>query len=418
LEFTLCSLLFSTLIAIVLPERYESEARFLTPATRESSELYIDLLKSHSVQDRLIERFDLKKVYRDPLLEDARKDLENHSAIAAAGKYGIITIRAWDKDPERAVLLVQARMDELNLFIQRMDASSAHRERVFLESRLVKARQNLESAQNDLSKYASNNLIGDLESQERMVANSLGFEQSKLIVDQEVFAGQDSIYTDESARDPATQSIMENQDSSILNFASGIQKKLTADQAALAGLKESYTSANIQVRTSQARVGQLQRELSKLVGKSNPPTPAKQFPQSLFPSLRQLPVVEAGYADVARPAAIEEMVFDSLTQQNELAKLAEFRNTQPIQILDPPGIAENKSWPFRLWVIFISTFSFFSLAVTWIFATVHWQRWPENPQKMFAIEAFQTIGAYFHLGTKKRSIFHEDVKVPTYRHVE
>ena len=179
LEFTLCSLLFSMLIAIVLPERYESEARFLTPGTKDSSELYIGLLKSHIVQDRLIERFDLKKVYRDPLLEDARKDLENHSAIAADGKYGIITIRAWDRDPERAALLVQGGMDELNLFIQRMDASSAHRERVFLEARLVKVRQDLESAQNELSKYASNNLITDLDSQERVITNALGNEQTE-----------------------------------------------------------------------------------------------------------------------------------------------------------------------------------------------------------------------------------------------
>lgn len=406
------------LIAIVLPERYESEARFLTPGTKDSSALYVGLLKSHIVQDRLIERFDLKKVYRDPLLEDARKDLENHSAIAADGKYGIITIRAWDRDPDRAALLVQGGMDGLNLFIHRMDASSAHRERVFLEARLVKVRQDLESTQKELSKYASNNLIADLDSQERVITNALGNDEGKLIVDQEEFVGQDSIYTDETARDRAAQSILERQDSSILNFASGIQKKLIDDRVVLAGLKESCTAANTEVRASQARVGQLQRELEKLVGKSNLPTPPNQVPLSLLPSLGQLPVVEAGYADAVRPAATEELVFDALTQENELAKMAEVRNTLTIQVLDPPGMAENKSWPFRLWVIFLSAISFFSLAVAWVSGTVRWQNWPENPQKMLAVEVFQTMGVYFHLGTKKRSICHEDVKVPTYGHLE
>jgi uncharacterized protein involved in exopolysaccharide biosynthesis len=418
LEITLGSLLYSTLIAMVLPERYESEARFITPGVMDSSALYIGLLQSRTVQDRLIERFDLRKIYGDRLWEDARKDLEKHSEIAADRKNGIITIRAWDGDPERAALLVQGRMEELNLFIQRMDASSAHSERVFLEARLVKARQDLESAQNDLSKYASDNLIGDMDGQERVITNTLGKDEGKLTVDQEEFVGQDSIYADEGAQDRATQSRTESQDSSILNFASGIQRKLTADQAALAGLKESYTAANIQVRASQAGVAQLQRELAKLVGKSNPPTPAKQFPRSLLPSLRQIPAVEAGYADALRPAAVEEAVFDALTQENERAKMAEVRNTGTIRVLDPPSMSENKSWPFRLWVIFLITISFFSLAVAWIFGTMRWQRWPEDPQKMFAIEAFQTVGTYFHVGTKKRSICHEDIKVPTYGHLE
>lgn len=59
--------------------------------------------------------------------------------------------------------------------------------------------------------------------------------------------------------------------------------------------------------------------------------------------LRQIPVVEAGYADAARPAAIEEAVFDTLTQENELAKMSEVRNTQSIRVSDSPGMSENKS---------------------------------------------------------------------------
>jgi hypothetical protein len=63
-------------------------------------------------------------------------------------------------------------------------------------------------------------------------------------------------------------------------------------------------------------------------------------------------------------------------------------------------VPENKSWSPRLWIIFTSTVGSFSLAVAWIFGTVTWQQWPEDAQKLFAIEVFQTIGAYFDLGVK------------------
>ena len=402
LKITLGSLLISTVIAIVLPKRYESKARLITPGVMNSSALYIGLLQSRNLQDRLIERFDLRKVYRDRAWEDARKDLERHSKITADGKSGIVTIRVWDSNSDRAAALVQGRMDELNLLVMRLDATSAHRERVLLENRLVQVRQDLESAQEELSKYASNNLISDMVSQEQVMIKVLGEKHGELIVEQRELDSQDSIYTDESVQDRATQPNMEAQDSVILNVVSDVQRKLIAGQADLESLKESYTAANTRVRTTQAKVGQLQRELAELVGQSNPPATAKQNPQSLLPSLRQLPMVGTGYADLYRPVAVDEAVFDTLTQEDELAKVAEVRNIPRIAILDPPDVPENKAWPLRLWIIFPSTIGTFSLAVAWIIGTVWWQRRPEDEQKLFAIEVFQTIRAYFQLGIRKR----------------
>jgi capsule polysaccharide export protein KpsE/RkpR len=292
----------------------------------DSSALYMGLLQSRTVQDRLIERFDLRKVYWDRNLEDARKDLEKHSKTTADRKNGIITIRVWDRSPDRATALVQCRIDELNLLVTRLDAISAHRERVVLDNKLVQIRQDLESAQAELSKYASNNLLGNVGGQEEVMIKALGKDLWKLIVEQGELEAEDSIYADETTQD-STQPDMEARDRVVIKGVTDVQGKLIADQADLESLKESYTPANTQVRATQAEVSQLQKELAKLVGKSDPPTPAKRDPRPLFPSLRQLPLIGIAYADLYRAVSIDEVVLDSLTQEDEFAKVAEVRNT-------------------------------------------------------------------------------------------
>jgi tyrosine-protein kinase Etk/Wzc len=401
LKSTLGSLLISTLFALLVPKRFESPAPLITPGIIDSSALFMGVLQSRTVQDFLIERFDLRKVYWDRNWEDARNDLEKHSQIAADGKNGIITIRVWDGNPDRAAGLVQGRIDELDQLVARLDTISAHRERVVLENRLVHVRQDLESAQKELSKYASKNLLGDMGGQEQLMIKALGEKEGKLIVEQGQLEGQDSILADESMKDSATLPNMEAGGSVMIKAVTDVQSKLIADQADLESLKESYTAANTQVRTKQAEVSQLQWELTKLVGKYDPPNPVKQDARPQFTSVRQLPFIGTGYADLYRPIAIDEAVLDTLTQEDELAKVAEVRNTPSVKILDPPGVPENKSWPLRLWIIFLSTVSSFSLAAAWIFVIACCQQRPEDAQKLFTIEVFQSIGAYFQLGMKK-----------------
>jgi hypothetical protein len=68
---------------------------------RNPNDLYIGMLKSRTVADNLITRFDLKKVYLQDLQSDARSALQGRTAIAA-GRDGIITIEVDDKDPKLA----------------------------------------------------------------------------------------------------------------------------------------------------------------------------------------------------------------------------------------------------------------------------------------------------------------------------
>ena len=61
-------------------------------------EMYVALLQSHSVSDRIIKRFDLSKVYGEETLVETRKELERHTYVDL-GKGGSIVIEVDDKDP-------------------------------------------------------------------------------------------------------------------------------------------------------------------------------------------------------------------------------------------------------------------------------------------------------------------------------
>src|SRR5207253_2021956 len=84
---------------------------------KSSGDLFVGILQSRTVEDRLVQRFDLKKVYGAGLGEDARKRLSENTSISADRKSGIITIAVTDRNPQRAQGVAQAYVGELNRLV-------------------------------------------------------------------------------------------------------------------------------------------------------------------------------------------------------------------------------------------------------------------------------------------------------------
>jgi uncharacterized protein involved in exopolysaccharide biosynthesis len=399
LQVTLGSLFISTLITILLPKRYVSETRLIAPGRMNSTALVIGLLQSRTIQDRLIDRFDLKSVYGDRTWEDTRKDLEKHSAITVDNKHGVIAIRVRDGSSDRAVAMVQGYTNELNLLIIQLDTASAHRERLFLENMLARGRQDLETSQKELSAFASNNLIIDMGAETETMIDVPGAEQGKSIVEEAEQESERSIYTDDSIQDPISQPIVVAPVTFAIKAAVDGQNKLIGERAALQSLKSTYADSNVRVRTLQAIVGRFRRGLEELVGESS--LTARQDQRPLYPSLRDLPLLLESYVDLSRTVRKNASLFGTFAQEYESAKIAEVRDTPSITVLDPANLPEYRSWPSRILIISLSAFCCFSIAVAWIVGTVSWQRWPEDEWKLFAIEVSQTIRAYFQIDGAK-----------------
>jgi uncharacterized protein involved in exopolysaccharide biosynthesis len=191
----LCGLLASTLLAFLIPVRFESTTRLMPPDNNQSgglamaaaalsggsgglggiasqmlglkstSDIFVGILSSRTVQDKLIQEFDLKKLYGDRRMEDARKDLAERTGISVDRKSQIITLTVTDHDPKRGAAMGEAYVAELNRLVAELSTSSARRERIFLEERLKTVSQDLEAAEKEFSQFSSKNAAIDIKEQ-------------------------------------------------------------------------------------------------------------------------------------------------------------------------------------------------------------------------------------------------------------
>jgi capsule polysaccharide export protein KpsE/RkpR len=357
------SLLLSLLIAFTLPKRYKSSARIMPPSNSSmstamlaalagrsfgamggglgalaglfgmsgSSALYVDLLRSGAIADDLITRFDLQRAYHKRYRIDTAKYLAHHTDITDDKKSGIITIAVDDTDPRRARDIAQGYLDGLNRLVIRTSTSSAHRERLFVEKRLEKVQADLETAQQQMSEFASTHATIDIKEQTR----------------------------------------------AIVEAAAKVQGQLIVEQSSLTSLRQIYGDDNIRVRAAEARIRVLQGQLSRMSGSSAPlPTgQAGDAPLStseMSPPLRQLPRLAVPYADLYRQVQVQETVFELLTQQCELARIQEAKDTPVISVIDAPGIPEKKSFPPRLVVAMVLTCIATGLCCALLLAHYRW----------------------------------------------
>ena len=382
----LAGMAFGCLLAFVLPVEYESSAQLMPPdaqsgggmamlaaltarngnglgavagdllGVKSSGALFVGILGSHTVQNRLVERFQLKKAYGIGLGEDARKKLAKNTGVSEDRKSGIITITVTDHEAKRAAAIAQTYVEELDQLVAELSTSSAHRERVFLEERLTAVKQDLDQASRDFSQFASKNATIDIK------------EQGRAMVD----------------------------------AAATLQGELIADESELKGLEQIYTSSNVRVRSVQARINELRHQLEKLGGKGT--AEAGGASDTLYPSIRKLPLLGVAYADLYRRTKIQEAVYETLTQQDELAKVQEVRETPSVRVLDAAAVPERKSFPPRTLIAFLCTFLALFGAVFFVVARARWEQIGSNdPGKVFTQEVLQTVNAYMPWATPNGS---------------
>ena len=372
----LWGLLAGIVVALILPVRYEVVTRIMPPDTqsapalamltalagktggagnlagmasdllgvKSSSALFVGILQSQSVQDRIIQQFDLRRVYGDSKIEDARESLTKHTDISEDRKSGIVTVIVTDHDPKRAAAMATAYVQELDRLVALVSTSAARRERIFLEGRLRSVKQDLDNASRSFSDFASKNTAIDIPAQGK----------------------------------------------AMVEAAARLQGELIAAESSLRGLEAIYTDQNVRVRAMRARVAELHAQLDKLGGEAGTASdPQSKDSDALYPSIRRLPILGVTYADLYRQTKIQETVFELLTQQYELAKVQEAKEIPSVKVLDAAVVPTKKSFPPRLLIILTSALVAFVLSSAWLFARVSWaQIAVEDPGKQFAQEVF------------------------------
>ncbi len=379
------SFLLLCAVALLIPNRYQSSARLMPPdnqsgsglamaamavaggsvegagsgggggglgglasqllGLKSTSDLLVGVLNSRTVADSLIRKFELQSVYHRRRMEDTRKQLAEYTDTTVDRKSQIITITVADKDPRRAAAMAETYVEELNRLMAEVSTSSARRERVFLEGRLGTVNQDLESAEKDFSQFASKNSTIDIK------------EQGKAMVE----------------------------------AAATLQGQLIAARSELEGLRQIYADSNVRVRSMEARIGELENQLNKVGGQDDGAAPTANKSDSLYPSIKKLPLLGVTYADLYRRTKVQEAVFEMLTQEYEMAKVQEAKEIPTVKVLDAPNLPDKKSFPPRTLIVLMGTVFATACAATWVFGVAMWAEVdPADPGKMLAHEVFES----------------------------
>lgn len=371
----LAAFALGTLVAFLIPKQYQSDVQLMPPDAQSNSgamlaalsakagnglgamagdllgnnstgALFLGILRSRTLEDRLVGRFDLRKVYGKKLEEDARTQLANATGISQDHKSGIISLSVIDRSPDRAAALAEAYGEELGRLVAELSTSSAHRERVFLAERLTVVKRELDQAAAEFSQFASQNSAINIP------------EQGKAMVE----------------------------------AAAVLQGQLIAAESELKGLEEIYTSSNVRVRSLQARVSELRHQLEQLDGNpANAAETAGTASPRAYPTIRELPLLGVTYADLLRRTRIEEAVYETLTQQYELAKVQEAKEIPSVKMLDDASLPERKVFPPRFLIMVWSAVLGFAASAAAILGTNRWRRLdPLHPGKILACEIFHS----------------------------
>jgi len=344
---TLAGAVVAVTVALVLRPVYRAETRFLPPQQRDSSlatylfgqtagvpallglsgalkspgELYIEMLKTRTVLDRVVDRFDLGKVYKAKYREDSRKDLLKALHAEEEKKSGVVTVSVEDRDPARAAALANAFIEELRSMAGGLAVTEAAQRRAFFEEQLRGARSAMVKAEEELRGY-----------QEKTGALQID-EQAKAAIE------------------------------GIAN----LRAQVASREVHLRVLRTFATGSNPEVLKTEEELRGLRAELAKMEGKG------ASGHDPLMPTER-MPGVGAGYYRRLRDLKYNETLFELLAKQHELARLDEARNAPVIQVLDPAVPPEKKVKPRRALIVATGTLSAFFLAAFVLLFLEGWNR--------------------------------------------
>jgi tyrosine-protein kinase Etk/Wzc len=331
--------ILATIVSILIPDAYTATTTILPPLRKESlavdlvgqlqtstglsaselgltnpTDLCIAMLKSRSIQNAVVDQFDLRRVYSSIGHDEARRRLDGYSEILAE-KEGQISISVTDHDPKRAAQIANAYVEQLRSLYRRFAQSQAKQRRAFYENRLAGERKELSAAEVSLR-----------EAQEKS-----GLVQPNL----------------------QTEAIVD----AVLNTRS----QIGIAEARLEVMGTYATPDNPDLQRAKVELSGLREQLAKLerstgvLGHGNLEIPSWRLPQ-----------VELEYTQRTRNLKYHEALYEFLAKQAEAARMDEAGQGDLVQVIDCATIPEKRSGPRRLMIVLLATVDTFFLFSLWV----------------------------------------------------
>ena len=331
--------ILAIVISFVLPKRYTATVTLLTPQQNSSlsaalssqlgslsgvaalaggggllknpNDIFVAMLKSRTVEDAMVQRFELMKEYREKYPSDARKAFEHHATVDGEGKDGLIRISIEDRDPNRASELANAYVDQFRNLSEHLAITEASQRRLFFEQQLAQAKENLANAEEALKQTEQQTGMIQLDAQAR----------------------------------------------ALIESAATLRAQIAAKEVQIQAMQNYATPENTELVQAQTELQSLHAQLAKLGGAAD-----GAGDQIIVPRGR---VTEAGleYVRKLRDVKYYDTIFEILARQFEAAKLDEAKQGAVIQVVDPAIPPDKRSFPKRALIVIGATIAGFFIGI-------------------------------------------------------
>jgi capsule polysaccharide export protein KpsE/RkpR len=273
--------------------------------TSNTKDVFVGILKSRSMQDDLIKKFDLVKVYgleeEVARMKQTRKRLESMTDISLS-KEGVISVTVSAYDPKMAADMANFYVENLDRLNSRINVTDAGRSRRFLEERVTEAQKMLQAAEERLKNYQS---------------------QNKVVV-------------------------MEGQARAAIEGMAELEGKIAAAEVQLKAMQTFAAPSNPDVALLRESIGEMRRQLRNLeYGRSDDKSRkiVGATASDFSVPLGSIPGTGLEILRLIRETKIQETVYTLLTQQLEQAKIAEAKDTPVVKMLDQAVAPEVPARP-------------------------------------------------------------------------
>lgn len=336
LGITAASAVVAMVVSLLLPVYYKAETRILPPQDKGSNlaaqlmgqagglialaggaagikpqgELFVAMTKSRTVLDRMVDRFELMKLYKKQYRQDARKKLLELLTVREDRKSGVIFLTVEDRDPKRSADMANAFVEELKSLAGGLAISEAGQRRMFFEEQIRQTKESLSRAEEEVK----------------------GFQQ----------------------RTGAFQ--VDAQAKAIIEGIANLRARIAVKEVEAKVLRSFATAQNPDLQRTEEEVRALRVELEKVEsGKGRGFDPLM--------SSDRIPAIGMEYLRKLRQLKYNETLYELLVKQFELAKLDEARDAVVIQVIDRAVLPERKSRPRIALIVSLSTVTAFFLSL-------------------------------------------------------
>lgn len=327
-----------------------SSGRGLAALAGGSSETdkYMAILKSGSITDDVIKRFDLRKEYdkENDFYDKVVKEWQSNCAFEIQDD-GNLTISVYDKSPQKAADIANYLVEKLNDINTQLSVRNAKANREFVEKRYFQSIEDITNLETGMKKFQEK--FGVIAVPEQLAAT---------------VKSMSSIYAD-------------------------LYKKEVEYNV----LKQTYGKDHPVTSNTKIEIDELQKKISLLnSGKDD-----SQKEIKLLIPFKQAPELGNEYLKIYRNLEIQYKILEFIQPLYEQAKIEEVRNTPSVLVLDKAGPAERKAKPKITFYFLLSLVISLSVAflIVLLLESLHRFRNADSQRFDLLVEAIKSDFKFF-----------------------